>query len=114
MPTTNHASEACEALGHLDVTQIGDLLLGLLSPDDCETLAERLKASPYVIPEQSPAERERYRLYVNALQHWQGVGYRYETARALAAVLHGKDPDVKVWARGIMQTKTNLRLEDMI
>lgn len=57
---------------------------------------------------------ERIGKYRTALNHWLAVGYTYEIARALAAVLHGENNDVKVWAKGIMETKTNRRLEDMI
>jgi hypothetical protein len=62
----------------------------------------------------SAAERERFRNYRQALDHWLRVGYSYETARALAATLHGADEDVRQWARWMMTSRTNLRLEDML
>ena len=49
-----------------------------------------------------------------ALNHWIAVGYSYETARALASVLHGVNADVRVSAKEIMCRDTNLRLTDMI
>jgi hypothetical protein len=42
------------------------------------------------------------------------VGYSYDTARALAAVLHGLDDDVKAWATSVMLAETNLTIADMI
>lgn len=60
------------------------------------------------------AEATRLHNYSAALSHWFGIGYTYDTARALAAVLHGQDEDVKIWANNIRQTQTNLRYEDMI
>lgn len=64
--------------------------------------------------ERNAANNLRLRLYTTALNHWINVGYSYSIARALAAVLHGQDDDVKRWAKNIMETQTNLRLEDMI
>lgn len=57
---------------------------------------------------------ERLLAYQAALSHWLAVGYSYDTARALAAVLHGQDEDVRKWAEHIMLTRTNLKHEDMI
>jgi hypothetical protein len=59
-------------------------------------------------------EGTRFHKYAAALRHWQSVGYSWDTARALAAVLHGVDDDVKAWAKNIMLTQTNLHEEDMI
>ena len=60
------------------------------------------------------ASDERLAAYQRALSHWMTIGYSYDTARALAAVLHGLDDDVKAWATSVMKTKTNLTLSDMI
>ena len=57
---------------------------------------------------------KRILAYQLALQHWLAVGYSYTTARALAAVKHGQDADVRKWAEHIMLTRTNLKHEDMI
>ena len=57
---------------------------------------------------------KRLAAYQRALSHWMTIGYSYNTARALAAVLHGQDDDVKAWATSIMLAETNLTLADMI
>lgn len=57
---------------------------------------------------------KRILAYQLALQHWLAVGYSYNTARALAAVKHGQDEDVRKWGEHIMLTRTNLKHEDMI
>ena len=72
---------------------------------DLETIVARNNAVT------NPARITRYRC---ALEHWLQVGYSYETARALAAVLHGQDADVRAWADSIRSTQTDLRREDML
>lgn len=59
-------------------------------------------------------DSKRIKGFSHALNHWVSVGYTHATALALAAVLHGRDEDVRIWAKGIMERDTNLRLEDMI
>ena len=59
-------------------------------------------------------DRTRIRAWRDAFNHWVNVGYSYNTARALAAVKHGQDEDVRAWALNVMLTKTNLRYEDML
>jgi hypothetical protein len=118
-PNADYAGYAAEYLAHLDADQIAEILLSLLSHHDCEKVADRLGRSPYVPPpvtESIPRQEtvDRLRAWTNALNHWTRVGYSFPTARALASVLHGRDDDVRHWAISIMQTQTNLRLEDML
>lgn len=58
--------------------------------------------------------RDRITKYRLAFDHWTRCGFTFNTARALASVLHGQDNDVRQWAKGVMQRETNLRLADMI
>jgi hypothetical protein len=76
-------------------------------------IIERAKAAVARV-ELPGTEYNRLTKWRASLHHWLAVGYTYETARALASVLHGRDNDVKEWAKGVMESKTNLRLEDML
>jgi len=69
---------------------------------------------PYVPKTDAEVEQARLRAWQAAINHWTVVGFSYDTARALASVKHGKDADVRAWARAIMLRRTNLREEDML
>lgn len=62
------------------------------------------------------AQRETRRRegYSHALHHWLRVGFKYETARAMAAVKWSADADVRAWGLAIVLAQTNLREKDMI
>jgi hypothetical protein len=62
----------------------------------------------------SAAEKIRIRNWAAAYAHWSQIGFTHQTAAALASVKHGRDQDVRTWARAYMLSRTTLQEEDML
>lgn len=64
--------------------------------------------------DRSASEQARIRNWAAAYAHWSQIGFTHQTAAALASVKHGRDQDVRTWARAYMLARTNLQEEDML
>ena len=91
-------------------------MIDAYSSDDGHGPIAVIETAKLALARAKQADEDIYRLtrYRAALNHWTKVGFTFETARALAAVLHGENEDVKAWARSYVSRMTNLRTTDMI